>query len=199
MNQGGEEGSVVTCHSSLFSDKKAIWTTVPPSHAQWGEVILCTENRLLLGRGDWKTQVNIHSGSLSSWKCLQSWGGGQVLGPLKPVHRPLVNNRSPKEISVYSDHCGCECPGNGISAGCDVERLLIAGHANSTNLCRKGNHIEDVLICLSGIDWWWKPRLRENTGGWVMRLLGRSPSIESPLGSDHPKTDIQHSQDLKGK
>lgn len=30
-----------------------------------------------------------------------------------------------------------------------------------------------------------------------MRLLGHSPSIESPLGSDHPKTDVQHSQDLK--
>lgn len=32
-----------------------------------------------------------------------------------------------------------------------------------------------------------------------MRLLGRSPSIESPLGSDHPKNDVQHSQDLKEK
>lgn len=148
-----------------FSDKKATWTTVPPSP--------CT-----VGRGDsvYEKQTAARkrglkdSGEHPLWvpfimKMSTKLGGGQVLGPLKPVHIPLVNNHSPKEMSVYSYHCRHECPGNGVSAGSVVERLLIAGHANSRNLCREGNHVEDVLICLSGVDWWWKSRLKENTGG----------------------------------
>lgn len=91
--------------------------------------------------------------------------GGPGFRPPKPVHIPLVNNHSPKEMSVYSYHCRRECPGNGVSAGSVVERLLIAGHANSRNLCSREGTTRKMSLSASGIDWMVKVPLKENTGG----------------------------------
>lgn len=76
---------------------------------------------------------------------------GQVLDPLKHVHRPPSEQACIQGISFLSYHFRRLCPGSGISVGCDIERILIVDQAINRKLCREGSQVEDVLLCHFGI------------------------------------------------